>query len=450
MLENRSFDHMCGWLKKLNADIDGLDGKEYNYFDVADPTKGKCFVGSTSPNVAAFDPDHSLDATSEKIFGKSGVGAKPAPMNGFYQFENNRKMKPPADVMNMFLPQNVPIISSLALDFAIFDQWFASVPGPTHPNRLFSLTATSRGTIDNTDISTGFPQKSIFDQLDEVKVDWKYYHTDQMWAYVLLASLRTNTSLPRIKKWDDFLDDAKAGKLTPFSYIEPQFASSATGPAQDQHPDHPIDAGEKTMKQVYETLRASPQWNETLLIITYDEHGGFYDHVPTPQEGIPKPDDFNAPTNPSKFNFERIGLRVPTILVSPWINKGTLIKKPTGPTNTSVYEHSSLPATFKKIFGFKSFLTKRDEWAGTFESFLTQRTEPRTDCPTTLPDLPDITQEEIDEQANLPINDLSCSYIKMFPGSNKDCSITQKECYQYTMDLAELELGRLAKQFKEY
>jgi len=86
------------------------------------------------------------------------------------------------------------------MEFAIFDRWFASVPGPTHPNRLFSMTATSRGTIDNTDIPTGFPQRSIFNQLDEVNVDWRYYYTDQMWAYVLLASLRTNTSLHRIKK----------------------------------------------------------------------------------------------------------------------------------------------------------------------------------------------------------------------------------------------------------
>lgn len=447
MLENRSFDHMCGWLKKLNPAIDGLTGKESNPIDVADPAKGVCHVGSTSPDVAAFDPDHSLDGTSEKIFGKVGPGSNPAPMNGFYQRENALKHKPPADVMNMFLPENVPIISSLALDFALFDQWFASVPGPTHPNRLFSLTATSRGTIDNTDIPTGFPQRSIFNQLDEVNVDWRYYYTDQMWAYVLLASLRTNTSLPRIKRWTDFLDDAKTGKLPPFSYIEPQFASSTSGPAQDQHPDHPISAGEATMKQVYETLRASPQWNNTLLIITYDEHGGFYDHVPTPQDGIPRPDSFNAPSNPSNFNFERIGLRVPTILVSPWINKGTLISKPDGPTSSSLYEHSSLPATLGKIFGFKSFLTKRDEWAGTFEKYLTQRTEPRTDCPTTLPDLPAPTAQQINEQAMLPVNDLSCSYLKMFPGSNKDCSITQHECYEYTLQLAKQELERLAKEF---
>jgi phospholipase C len=448
MLENRSFDHMCGWLKKLNPDIEGLTGKETNPYDPADPAKGKCTVGSTSPNVAAFDPDHSLDSTSEKIFGKVGPGANPAPMNGFYWFENGLHHTPPADVMNMFLPENVPIISSLAMDFALFDHWFASVPGPTHPNRLFSLTATSRGTVDNTDIPTGFPQPSIFNQLDDVNVDWRYYYTDQMWAYALLASLRTNTSLPRIKTWADFLDDAKAGKLTPFSYIEPKFASSTSGPAQDQHPDHPITAGETTMKQVYETLRASPQWNDTLLIITYDEHGGFYDHVPTPQDGIPKPDAFNAPTNPANFNFERLGLRVPTILISPWVNKGIVISKADGPTNTSLYEHSSLPATLGKIFGFKSFLTKRDEWAATFESYLTQRTTPRTDCPTVLPDLPSPTQEEINEQANLPLNDLQCSYLKIFPGSNKDCSITQQQCYDYTIQLANQELARLAQEFQ--
>ncbi|KAK7827543.1 non-specific phospholipase c2 [Quercus suber] len=138
------------------------------------------------------------------------------------------------------------------------------------------------------------------------------------------------------------------------------------------------------VKEVYETLRASPQWNETLLVITYDEHGGFYDHVPTPVSGVPNPDGIVGP-QPFNFKFDRLGVRVPTIVISPWIEKGTVVHGPKGsPFPTSEYEHSSIPATVKKLFNLSSpFLIKRVEWAGSFEGFVTVQTkkEPRTDCP---------------------------------------------------------------------
>ncbi|CBI15963.3 unnamed protein product, partial [Vitis vinifera] len=123
------------------------------------------------------------------------------------------------------------------------------------------------------------------------------------------------------------------------------------------------------------------------LLITYDEHGGFYDHVPTPVSGVPNPDGIIGP-DPFYFRFDRLGVRVPTILVSPWIEKGTVIHEPTGPTPHSQFEHSSIPATVKKLFNLKSnFLTKRDAWAGTFENYFYFRDTPRDDCPETLPEV---------------------------------------------------------------
>ena len=114
-------------------------------------------------------------------------------------------------------------------------------------------------------------------------------------------------------------------------------------------------------------------------MIIYDEHSGFYDHVPTPVTGVPSPDDMIGP-EPYKFQFDRLGVKVPAIFISPWIESGTVLHEPSGPQSSSQYEYSSIPATVKKIFNLPEFLTKRDAWAGTFEGLIT-RTTPRTDCP---------------------------------------------------------------------
>ena len=104
--------------------------------------------------------------------------------------------------------------------------------------------------------------------------------------------------------------------------IEQRYLDSKLLPGNDDHPSHDISSGQKLIKEVYEALRSSPQWNEMLFIIIYDEHGGFYDHVPTPVEGVPSPDDIHGPA-PYNFKFDRLGVRVPAIFISPWIQPGT-------------------------------------------------------------------------------------------------------------------------------
>jgi len=177
------------------------------------------------------------------------------------------------------------------------------------------------------------------------------------------------------------------GKLPNYVVIEQRYFDVEVSPANDDHPSHDVALGQRFVKEVYETLRASPQWNEMALLITYDEHGGFYDHVPTPVSGVPNPDGIIGP-DPFYFRFDRLGVRVPTILVSPWVDKGTVIHEPEGPTPYSQFEHSSIPATVKKLFNLESnFLTKRDAWAGTFEKYFRLRDTPRDDCPVTLPEV---------------------------------------------------------------
>ncbi|KAI3911203.1 hypothetical protein MKX01_003459 [Papaver californicum] len=154
-----------------------------------------------------------------------------------------------------------------------------------------------------------------------------------------------------------------------------------------------------------------------LFIITYDEHGGFYDHVPTPTVGVPSPDGLILP-DPYKFQFDQLGLRVPTIMISPWIERGTVVHGPSGPYPTSEFEHSSIPATVKKIFNLKEFLTKRDAWAGTFESVLS-RNAPRTDCPVTFPDPQNIRPREAEE--NVKLSEFQEELVQMAATLNGDC-----------------------------
>lgn len=112
------------------------------------------------------------------------------------------------------------------------------------------------------------------------------------------------------------------GKLPNYVVIEQRYFETKLFAANDDHPSHDVSEGQKFVKQIYEALRSSPQWNEILFVIIYDEHGGFYDHVPIPVEGVPSPDDIVGP-EPYKFKFDCLGVRVPAILISPWIEPGT-------------------------------------------------------------------------------------------------------------------------------
>uniref|UniRef100_A0A0D3EIK7 Uncharacterized protein n=1 Tax=Oryza barthii TaxID=65489 RepID=A0A0D3EIK7_9ORYZ len=337
-LENRSFDHMLGWMQRLlGLPIDGLTGAECN--PAPGPGPADSLLHCVSPDadlVVPDDPAHAFEDVLEQLLGfrpndSAGAAASPSDMSGFVRSAVSVSALLTDAVMRGFTPSRLPAFSALASSFAVFDRWFSSIPGPTQPNRLFLYSATSHGAVAH-------------------------------------------------DKW---------GLLPALSVIEPRYFDLTGTPADDDHPAHDVANGQRLVKDVYEALRAGPQWNHTLLIITYDEHGGFYDHVPPPNVGVPSPDAIRGPL-PFFFRFDRLGVRVPTIMVSPWIRKGTVVGRPPGgPTPTSEYEHSSIPATIKKIFNLSSdFLTRRDAWAGTFEHLFTDLDEPRTDCPETLPEIP--------------------------------------------------------------
>ncbi|KAI5073190.1 hypothetical protein GOP47_0011203 [Adiantum capillus-veneris] len=363
VMENRSFDHMLGWLKRLNPEIDGVTGYEWNRINVHDPNSKRVYFNDDAEFVDP-DPGHSFQAIREQIFGSHNTSANPAPMNGFAQQAESMDAGFSRTVMSGFRPEIVSSFTSLAMEYAICDHWFASVPSSTQPNRFYIHSATSHGEMSNVrrDLIEGFPQKTIFDSIEESGLTYGIYYQN-IPATLFFQNLRKLKSVKNFHKFElSFKRHAKEGKLPNYVVLEQRYFDVRASPANDDHPSHDVYQGQRLVKYVYDTLRASPQWNEMLFVITYDEHGEY------------------------RFSFDRLGVRVPTLFVSPWINKGTVVHEPDGPTMYSQFEHSSLPATVKKIFNLTSgFLTSRDAWAGTFESVISERDSPRTDCPEKLP-----------------------------------------------------------------
>ncbi|KAG5537206.1 hypothetical protein RHGRI_024593 [Rhododendron griersonianum] len=401
VLENRSFDHMIGWMKNsINPSINGVTGEECNPVSTkAQDPQSICFRDDAE--FVDPDPGHSFEAVEQQVFG-SNLGSIPS-MTGFVEQALSLSQNLSHTVMKGFKPKNIPIYAELVREFAVFDRWFSSIPGPTQPNRLFVYSATSHGSTSHVkkQLAFGYPQQTIFDSLHQNGYSFGIYF-QTIPTTLFYRNLRKLKYIFKFHHFDlKFKKDAREGKLPNLSVIEPRYFDLKGMAANDDHPSHDVADGQKLVKEVYEALRGSPQWNETLLVITYDEHGGFYDHVQTPFENIPNPDGNTGPA-PYFFKFDRLGVRVPTIMVSPWIKKGTVISSPKGPAPNSEYEHSSIPATIKKMFNLSSnFLTHRDAWAGTFEQVVGELTSPRTDCPEVLPEVAPLRTTEADESKGL-------------------------------------------------
>jgi phospholipase C len=283
-------------------------------------------------------------------------------MSGFVEFEANAGHGPKnyCGVMSMFSPERIPVITALAEEFAIMDRFFAAHPGPTWPNRLFALSGTSAGMTStgvwyNNTVGRLFPQRTIFDQVAEANLTWRNYYNDTPWE-LFMSSIAHHTQ--NLRPMETFWSDARDGTLPSFSWINPRAGINITTGVgcNDQHPDHDVAAGEAYYKDIYEALRSSPSWNDTLMILTYDEHGGFYDHVSTPLH-VPPPGDAASmaagDSYPDKdFKFDRLGVRVPTLLISPRIPRGTVVSEPPleqRPTANSEYDLTSIMATVRKL-----------------------------------------------------------------------------------------------------
>ena len=389
MLENRSFDHLLGYLYQESGNVspsgqpfEGLAGGESN--PGSDGAAVPVFpITAATPNayfMPGADPGEGYTATNSQIFGTTTAPTPPtATMQGFvtdYSYTLGWETKEGTwsivggtveqDVMGCFTPETLPVISALAKGFAVCDHWFGSAPTETLPNRAFALSGTSQGHMD--DKTHTFTAPSICASLTKAGVSWKVYGYD--------AAPLTQQTFPDLAaapaanfgEFTDFQQDAAAGNLPGFAFLEPSW--SATG--NSQHPNYDVALGEQLIHDVYTALRNGPGWNQTLFILTYDEHGGLYDHVPPPTNATP-PDNSAGEYG---FDFTRFGPRVPTVLVSPLIAAGTVYRVPEGGTP---FDHTSVLKTIELRWNLKP-LTARDAAAVDVGGVLTLTT-PRTDDP---------------------------------------------------------------------
>jgi phospholipase C len=403
MLENRSFDHLFGYLKTINPDVAGLTGTEYsNYPDPLTQQSPPVTVSATAAFTMPFDPPHEFCDVQKQLYGPDPTGklcsngrVDPALMNGFLYCGNQVAAAGGVPtqgfrVMECFPPNQVPYLTTLAQEFALFNFWYSSLPGPTWPNRFFIHAATSGGLVDSPgtlDITTGFSFQNgtIYHALSNAGKDWRIYH-DGMPQTAGIDSLRFAYIDPFTKNFREmshFADDVKAGILPEYTFIEPcygGFLDTDFAKGNSMHPQDDIRAGDGLVKQVYEILRNSSYWADTMLIITFDEHGGFFDHVPPPP-AVPTGDDAKYANPAHPFAFDLHGVRVPAVVISAYTQRGTVIgSDPSDPT--TIFDHTSILATVEARFGLPA-LTGRDKAANTVDVALNLDT-PRTDAPTTL------------------------------------------------------------------
>lgn len=364
MMENRSFDHMLGFLKKQDPRIEGLTGNETN----PDTTGALIPVQDKAEYQSQLQPDpgHHWEDVKIQIFSEPEGGPK---MQGFIKayYHKQQNVQHSHLIMQCFPPEKVPVITTLARKFALFNHWYSSLPGPTVPNRAFAHFGTSFGKTDMSLFYLGQKYPTIYQRMVNQGRTAKIYYSDQTLGMAFI--LKDQPAL--FATFDQFEADCRSGNLPDYSFIEPNYAdhSTPTGnmAASDQHPDHNVLAGEEFIASVYMNIRNNEDlWKKTLLLIVYDEHGGIYDHVEPP--ACP-PDEFTDPV--TGFKFDRLGIRVPAVAVSPWIPEGTIINR--------TFDHASIPATVtKKFIGDYSARSPREINADTFLDILTL-SAPRTD-----------------------------------------------------------------------
>lgn len=403
MLENRSLDHMLGFSGLTGTDaatgaptrVDGLTGTESNSYD------GRTYPVSQPADWAMpLDPGHEFTDVLAQLCGPDAVyqhGTYPSIDNSGYvaNYAKSGGTSDPAEIMKCYRKGQLPVLAALAEEFALCDGWRASMPGPTWPNRFFMMAASAGGLDHSPSLDQiaewetvsgfSFQNGTIFDALTSNQRQWRIYRGDQG---PVAGSLPIAAGLKGIPLWDvapysDFSADLASGYYPwEFTLIEPNYGdviSNTYRMGTSQHPMDDVRHGEALIKSTYEALRNSALWNASLLIVTWDEHGGFYDHAGGVPGGAPSPgDQIVTPGNVNKFGFtfRQYGPRVPAVIVSPLIPKNLIDHR--------TYDHASIPATVEKIFDLGA-LTQRDLHARDVTSLVSLR-QPRP-APTVLPDL---------------------------------------------------------------
>ena len=336
MMENRSFDHMLGFLKRENPEIRGIVGGDYSNTGTAG-NELPVTTGAGSQGHFPIDPGHDFGDVRIQLYGVGAGGPAVPDMSGFAKnYEQRSGLGKGVEVMRCFTPDQLPVLSMLARQYAVCDQWFSSVPGPTLPNRAFAHFGTSFGRLDmSPDYFRARP--SIYQRLKNSNRSGKIYYYAK-WSGTQGLTFLLDDQRSFFGLWGDFKNDCAKNQLPDYSFIEPAYTDNNGTLASDQHPDHDVQTGDTFIGEVYDAIRSKPAvWQSTVLLVVWDEHGGIFDHEVPP---IVQPDGFESQAPP--FKFDRLGARVPAVVVSPYIPPGTV--------DHTVYEHASIPATAAEQF----------------------------------------------------------------------------------------------------
>jgi phospholipase C len=395
MLENRSFDHLLGFsgISGSNAEsgqktmVNGLSGTETNSYNGRVAT-----VSHPADYAMVVDPGHEF---TDVLCQLSGVDVRYTPGGQYPPIDNSgfvasyaevckkaNQQRDVTEILKCYSPDQLPVLNALAQEFAVCDRWHASMPGPTWPNRMFAHAGSSAG-LDHSpttaeialwEITSGFsfPNGDIFDRISAKGLQRRLYAGDD---FPMMAALK-GIGLGDIRPYEKFAADLQG--YFPYSYvfIEPSYAllNDYKG-STSEHPLDDVRLGEGLIKSTYEAVRNSAVWKSSVLIITWDEHGGFFDHVPPPAAVSPGDTAPIGGHNKYGFTFERYGPRVPAVVISPWIPKNVVDHR--------LYDHSSIPATLEKLFGMNP-LTARDLAANSVLPLLSLDAA-RDDTPSSLP-----------------------------------------------------------------
>lgn len=444
MMENRSFDNLLGW---LYADTDnhpphtippqadpcyaGLVTNTYSNTlpdNEAQPVYAKKSTSGWPPHdepllVPTPDPGEAFEHITRQIFGAE----KPAPdakanMSGFLQdYATIADPNVAGQIMECYSPDQAPVINGLARHFAVCDHWFASVPCQTWPNRGFVHCGSSAGRINNGDY-VPYDVKTIFNVLYDQGISWGVFSDtiytpalarvqfSQLWAF----SEQFQAFSAFQKRCRAPANAPAAAKLPAYSFVEPRFmlewTFNKTYYANDYHCSHNIAFGEAFLAKVYAAVQHSPYRDKILLLISFDEHGGCYDHVPPPSNAAPP--EPNPVSAEGDFHFDRFGVRVPTIVISSYVEPGTVFRAAEG---EAPYDHASILATlrdWKKLDQDPAhpFLpSPRIAAAPTLQRVLTRsEANKNTEWPTLIRSRRVKTERGI---LNRPINDLQMSLL---------------------------------------
>jgi phospholipase C len=336
MMENHSFDNLLGMVPHLPPARASVDGFTFKH---GKPVNFNRDASGRKIHAAPMSSPCQLQDLPGQDWNRSHVSWDGGANDGFV-----RASGPVA--MRFWDDRDLPFTYSLARHFPLGQRYFCSTLCQTYPNRRFFFTGTASGTIatDSTTFHTPAANGTIWDRLDAHHIDWAIYYQN-LPSWVIVPGSATPARAPRQRQYSQFLGDVAAGKLPQFTFIDPNYSTTSEENPQD------IQLGERFIAQVVKALIHARTWHKTALFVTYDEHGGYYDHVPPPR--AIKPDSIPPMRGPGDLpgTYNRYGFRVPMIVVSPWARAGYV--------SNVVQDHTSMLAFIERKWNLPA-MTFRD------------------------------------------------------------------------------------------